>query len=81
VLGQFVADPTIGTPDDTITTVIDTAEHLDQRWRGIRKHASQAPPFDAMPPEMQAAFLTVDHLVRVEPPWPGGPVERELFRV
>jgi N-acetyl-1-D-myo-inositol-2-amino-2-deoxy-alpha-D-glucopyranoside deacetylase len=79
VLGQFVDDPAIGTPDDAITTVIDTAEHLDRRWRAIRKHASQVPPFDAMSPDMQAAFLTVDYLRRVAPVWDGGPVERELF--
>ncbi len=61
-----------GTPDETITTVIDTSAHLEQRWRAIRKHATQVPPFDAMPPEMQVAFLTEDHLIRVHPAWNGG---------
>jgi N-acetyl-1-D-myo-inositol-2-amino-2-deoxy-alpha-D-glucopyranoside deacetylase len=79
VLGAFVGDASVGTPDDTITTVIDTTEHLDRRWRGIRKHATQVPPFDGMSTEQQATFLTVDHLRRVEPPWTGGPRERELF--
>jgi N-acetyl-1-D-myo-inositol-2-amino-2-deoxy-alpha-D-glucopyranoside deacetylase len=79
VLGAFVGDPSVGTPDDSITTVIDTGEHLDLRWRAMRKHATQVPPFDGMSPEQQATFLTVDHLRRVAPPWNGGPVERELF--
>jgi N-acetyl-1-D-myo-inositol-2-amino-2-deoxy-alpha-D-glucopyranoside deacetylase len=79
LLGEFVGDPTIGTPDETITTVLDTKEHLELRWRAIRKHASQVPPFDAMSPAQQEAFLTVDHLRRVEPAWTGGPIERELF--
>lgn len=79
ILGAFVGDPTVGTPDDTITTVIDTKEHLDRRWRAMRMHASQVPPFDAMSTDQQEAFLTVDHLRRVEPAWEGGPVERDLF--
>ena len=79
LLGAFVGDATIGTPDETITTVLDTKEHLEVRWRAIRKHASQVPPFDAMSPEQQDSFLTADHLTRVEPVWTGGPVERELF--
>jgi N-acetyl-1-D-myo-inositol-2-amino-2-deoxy-alpha-D-glucopyranoside deacetylase len=63
-MAQFTGDPTAGTPDDELTTVIDTSEHLDQRWRAIRLHASQVPPFDAMSFEMQRAFLTKDHLMR-----------------
>jgi N-acetyl-1-D-myo-inositol-2-amino-2-deoxy-alpha-D-glucopyranoside deacetylase len=79
VLGRFVGDPTIGTPDELITTVIDTSPYLDRRWRAIRKHASQVPPFDAMPAELQHAFLATDHLIRVDPPWNGGPIEHDLF--
>jgi N-acetyl-1-D-myo-inositol-2-amino-2-deoxy-alpha-D-glucopyranoside deacetylase len=62
-----------------VTTVIDTEPYLDKRWRAIRKHASQVPPFEAMAPEMQHAFLATDYLIRVEPAWTGGPLERELF--
>ncbi len=79
VLGRYIGDPTIGTPDEHITTVIDTSPYLERRWRAIRKHASQVPPFDAMTPELQHAFLATDHFIRVEPAWDGGPIERELF--
>jgi len=79
VRGAYVGDPSGGTPDDTITTVLDTTEHLDRRWRAIRKHATQVPPFDVMSTAQQELFLTADHLRRVEPAWTGGPIERELF--
>jgi hypothetical protein len=61
--------------------VIDTAEHLDCRWRAMRMHASQVPPFVAMSPELQHAFLASDRLVRVHPVWNGGPLEHELLPV
>jgi N-acetyl-1-D-myo-inositol-2-amino-2-deoxy-alpha-D-glucopyranoside deacetylase len=64
VLGQFVDD---------------TAPYLERRWRAIRQHASQVPPYDAMSPEMQHTFLATDHLIRVGPPWKGGPPEHEIF--
>jgi len=73
------SDVAIGTPDDDITTVIDTTELLDRRWRAIRMHASQAPPFDAMPPELWREFLGSERLRRIDPPWPGGPVETDPF--
>ena len=65
----------IGTPDDEITTVVDVASLLDRRGQAIRAHASQLPPFDAMDARLRRAFLTADHLRRVDPPWAGGPVE------
>lgn len=79
VLGSFVGDGMIGTPDELVTTVVDVSPYLEQRWRAIRKHASQVPPFDAMSPGMQHAFLGTDHFIRVEPAWEGGPLERDLF--
>ena len=72
-------DVAIGTPDEDITTVVDTTELLDRRWRAVRMHASQAPPFDAMPPDLQRAFLGSERLRRIDPPWPGGPVETDPF--
>jgi N-acetyl-1-D-myo-inositol-2-amino-2-deoxy-alpha-D-glucopyranoside deacetylase len=75
----FTNVPTLGTPDEDFTTIIDTSEFLDQRWQAIRLHASQIPPFDAMPEEMQRAFLTRECLLRLDPPPNGGPVATELF--
>lgn len=69
----------LGTPDEDITTVIDTAAHLDTRWTAIRAHASQTSPFAALPPDVAALFLAVDRLVRVVPPWDGGPIETRIF--
>ncbi|MDN4171434.1 PIG-L family deacetylase [Nocardioides sp. SOB77] len=73
--GADPATTTLGTPDADITTYVDVADLLDLRWQAIRTHASQVPPFDAMDKELQHGFLAVDRLVRVDPPWAGGPAE------
>ena len=70
----------LGTPDEDITTVIDTSGHYDLRWRVIEAHASQTSPFEIMPPDLQRAFLATDRLRRIRPPWPGGPVERRTHQ-
>ncbi|MFC6287665.1 PIG-L family deacetylase [Nocardioides sp. GCM10027113] len=74
VMAAFTGDPTLGTPDEDVTALVDVADVLDLRWRAIRAHASQVPPYDAMDEPLQHAFLAVDRLRRVDPPWPGGPV-------
>jgi N-acetyl-1-D-myo-inositol-2-amino-2-deoxy-alpha-D-glucopyranoside deacetylase len=65
----------VGVPRDEVTTVVDVAAHLGQRWRAIRAHTSQVPPFDAMPSDLADDFLRTDWLVRVRPPWTGGAIE------
>ncbi len=77
LLTDFAGVPGLGTPDEEITTLVDVSEHLDLRWKAIRCHASQRPPYDAMPAELAHAFLATDRLLRVEPPWPGGPSEHD----
>jgi len=69
----------LGTPDDEITTVIDSSDVYDRRWQAIHAHRSQTSPFEIMPPELQRAFLATERLRRIRPPWPGGPPERTLF--
>ena len=69
----------LGRPDDEITTVVDATAHLGRRRAATAMHRSQRPPYDGMPDDLVDAFLSCDRLVRVEPPWPGGPVERHLF--
>ena len=70
LLVPFTGDASLGTPDELITTVVDVAEHLDLRWRAMRAHASQVPPYDAMDPELQHAFLATDRLrLVVEGDW------------
>lgn len=76
LMTEFTGVEGLGTPDEEVTTLVDVADLLDLRWRAIRTHASQVPPFDAMDDVLQHGFLAVDRLRRVDPPWPGGPVER-----
>lgn len=77
LLETFTGNPSLGTADDDITTEVDVSAHLDLRWRAIRAHRSQVPPFDAMAPELQAAFLATDHLRRIDPLWDGGAREHD----
>jgi N-acetyl-1-D-myo-inositol-2-amino-2-deoxy-alpha-D-glucopyranoside deacetylase len=59
---EYLELGTLGTPDEQITTRIDVASHLPQRWRAIRAHASQTSPYDDLPAELQHEFLAVDRL-------------------
>lgn len=77
LLGPFTGNHDLGTPDEDITTVVDVREHLDRRWRAMRAHASQVPPYDAMDPETRDGFLATDRLRRVDPPWAGGELESD----
>ena len=52
----------LGTPDDDITTRLDTRPVVEARWRAIRAHASQASPYDDLPAALQDEFLTTDRL-------------------
>ena len=52
----------LGTPDDEITTTLDVGPQLATRWEAIRAHASQASPYDDLPPDLQHAFLAFDRL-------------------
>jgi N-acetyl-1-D-myo-inositol-2-amino-2-deoxy-alpha-D-glucopyranoside deacetylase len=52
----------LGTPDDDITTVVDVSGHLAKRWEAIRAHASQASPYNDLPPDLQHEFLATDRL-------------------
>lgn len=76
LLAEYSGVPTLGTPDDEVTAVVDVSAHLEQRWQAMRAHRSQVPPYDSMRPDLARAFLATDHLRRVSPPWPGGDVER-----
>jgi LmbE family N-acetylglucosaminyl deacetylase len=69
----------LGRPSGDITTVLDHSEHLERRRQAIACHASQRSPFTDMPDDLIHEFLARDHLVRAEPPWPGGPQEIELL--
>jgi N-acetyl-1-D-myo-inositol-2-amino-2-deoxy-alpha-D-glucopyranoside deacetylase len=69
----------LGRPDGDITTVLDVRGFRDVRDRAIRLHASQTTPFDGMPADLRDVFLDFDSLVRLQPPWTGGEIERELF--
>jgi LmbE family N-acetylglucosaminyl deacetylase len=68
----------LGTPDEQVTTEIDTRRFLHQRVAAMAEHRSQRSPFEGLPQELFEAFLTREHLIRVRPAWPGGPVETDL---
>ncbi len=79
--GRAHLDPEIaavGTPDELVTTLIDTAIHVPRRWAAIRAHRSQVSPFEGLPSDLEQAFLATDHLQRLSPPWSGGPIETDL---
>lgn len=69
----------LGTPDDLITTYLDTSQQLELRERAMALHVSQTPPYDVMPDDLRRDFLATDRLRRVLPPWEGGDHERALF--
>lgn len=69
----------LGTPEEEITTVVDTTDHLDLRERAIAVHRSQTSPYEVMPADLRREFLTAERLRRVRPAWAGGPVEPEIF--
>ena len=71
--------PDLGTPDEDITTLVDTPHLLERRRAAIALHASQRSPFDGLPDEVQRTWLSREHLLRLNPPWPGGPVESDLL--
>src|SRR5262249_39048987 len=77
LMAEFTGSDALGTPDDAITTVVDVGDLLEVRWAAMRAHASQVPPYTAMAPDLQHGFLAFDHLLRVDPPWAGGPVEHD----
>jgi LmbE family N-acetylglucosaminyl deacetylase len=75
-----LADPPkeMGRPLEEVTTILDGRAYADVRARAVAAHASQLPPFAGMPDELHDAFVGTDHLVRMQPPWPGGEPERSL---
>jgi N-acetyl-1-D-myo-inositol-2-amino-2-deoxy-alpha-D-glucopyranoside deacetylase len=77
LLASFAPFADMGTPDDDITTVVDSTSYIALRWRAMRAHASQTPPYDLMSSELQHAFLRADHFMRVDPPFTGGPIEHD----
>jgi N-acetyl-1-D-myo-inositol-2-amino-2-deoxy-alpha-D-glucopyranoside deacetylase len=58
----YLALGELGTPDSEITTVIDVSAQLPRRLAAIAAHASQASPYDHLPPDLQREFLTTDRL-------------------
>jgi N-acetyl-1-D-myo-inositol-2-amino-2-deoxy-alpha-D-glucopyranoside deacetylase len=58
----YLAIGELGTPDEHITTTIDVTDHLLARRAAIRAHASQASPYDDLPPELELEFLGRDRL-------------------
>jgi N-acetyl-1-D-myo-inositol-2-amino-2-deoxy-alpha-D-glucopyranoside deacetylase len=69
----------VGRPDVDITTVLDVSAFRGVRERAVAAHRSQRSPMEGMPEHLVDAYLSTDLLVRVQPPWPGGELERSLL--
>lgn len=69
----------LGTPEEDIHVVIDTADLLERREQAIALHRTQVPPHDMLPPDLRQRSLTRECLHQVRPPWPGGAPEHDLF--
>lgn len=69
----------LGTPDELITTVVDTSSVYERRWQAIRAHASQQSPYEMLPLTLQHAFLATDYLRRMRPEWQGGERETQFI--
>jgi LmbE family N-acetylglucosaminyl deacetylase len=68
-----------GTPDESITTALDTSGCYEDRLRAIALHASQRSPFEGLPEELRRAFLTQESLIQARPVWPGGLITKALL--
>jgi N-acetyl-1-D-myo-inositol-2-amino-2-deoxy-alpha-D-glucopyranoside deacetylase len=69
-------DPAVlGRDDAEITDVLDVSDVLEVRETAMAEHRSQASPFDGLSAELRRAFLTADHLARVDLP-AHGPTHR-----
>jgi LmbE family N-acetylglucosaminyl deacetylase len=69
----------LGTPDERITTVIDTSDLLAVREEAMALHRSQTSPYDVMDPDLRCEFLGAERLTRIQPAWTGGERETEIF--
>jgi LmbE family N-acetylglucosaminyl deacetylase len=69
----------LGRPEDQITTVLDVAHVLSIRERAVAMHRSQTSPYAGMPADLRDEFLCTDRLIRLQPAWSGGRIERSLF--
>ena len=69
----------LGRPDEDITTILDLRSVRAVRERAMTEHASQTAPFDGMPADLLDTFLDTDSLIRLQPAWTGGEIERGLF--
>ncbi len=70
-----------GTPDELITTVVDTHEQAEAKVAALRAHASQGDSIAllSMPPEMQRMAMSTEHFVRVFTKVPAPDREDDLF--
>ncbi|GAB1824472.1 PIG-L family deacetylase [Herbidospora sp. RD11066] len=70
-----------GTPDELITSVVDTHEQADAKIAALRAHASQGDSIAllSLPPEMQRGAMSTECFVRVFTKVPAPDQEDDLF--
>lgn len=62
----YLALAELGTADELITERVDTTSYYERRLEAIAMHRSQVSPYEALPEELRRAFLTTEHLRRVD---------------
>ncbi|MBI2919198.1 MAG: PIG-L family deacetylase [Chloroflexi bacterium] len=76
-------DPnTMGSPDESITTVTDVSRYVEVKLRSIACHRTQIQqggPFSELPPDEVARFLGTEHFIRAIPPFEVNAPEQDLF--
>ena len=78
-------DPeTMGVPDEQITTVLNVREYVGQKEQAALCHRTQIQGrevFSWMPEALRERLLSIEHLIRAEPPYApaGGAKEVDLF--
>ena len=59
---SYLALGELGTPDEQIDLVLDTAAFHEQRERAIALHRSQTSPFEPLPADLRREWLSTEHL-------------------
>lgn len=78
---ENMPDPSMGTPDEDISALLDVSAHVRAKRDALLAHASQSDGafLLGLPDEMGAQVFGREAFVRVVPAWTGGPPETDLF--
>jgi mycothiol conjugate amidase Mca len=75
-------EPSWGTPDELVTTLVDVSAHVDQKRRALYAHATQMGPevfFAKLPPSLFDRLFSRESFQLVRSRVPAAPPETDLF--